>query len=186
MTKRKPANPKRTLTPRELFDRDPTAWWTGHFADILELMKGETLRGTAVLARGYMETVLDEFLLWHALRDPENRKDLAKAVAFGLDQKIRVCKDLGLVNEIARGYMNLIRLIGDRFAHHPELREFDDDDILLEHVRKLHDMMQFAPPQKDSSRLTISMLVGALRTAVGHMGDWEYRHLHYVPPSSPL
>lgn len=129
------------------------------------------------MARGYLESILDEFLLWHALKDSEHRRDLAKAVAHGLVQKIEICEKLELISEHPLEYMNLIRLIGDRFAHHPELRDFDDDEILLDHITALYAKHAVAVPVKATAYLARGLLVSALLSAIGHMGDWEYRHL---------
>jgi hypothetical protein len=162
---------KKELTSRELFDKNPWQWWQSHAEDTAELMRGESPRGAAVLARGYMETVLEEFLLRHALKNTTKRKQLAQAVAFGLEQKIGICKKLHLVKEPALSYMNLIRLIGDRFAHRPELRDCDDDDVVWSNFEKLHGMMPASPPQELKSEWALALLGTALRHVILHLGD---------------
>lgn len=171
MTSNRGTNPKRTLTPRELFDQDPMQWWTSHAKDVGELMRGESPRGAAVLARAYLETVLDEFLLRLAMNNQDSRNDIVRAVAGGLKRKIEVCRDFRIFDPHTLKYANLIRQIGDRYAHHPELGDFDHDDVLLNHFEEFRHMI--GPPPELTSASANRMLGMGLRHVIVILAAWR-------------
>jgi hypothetical protein len=171
------ANPLINFATRELHAKDPWEWGLSHFRTFGQLISGETARGGAVLARAYMETLLEEYLLHLALSDRERRQKITTAIGRNLDSMIRYCHQLPLDKSVLEK-MRLVKEIGDRFAHYPLLTSPKDDSVAMDLFTQLYreSYADGAFKPEESNRL----LEAALTFVIGHLGGWDEQMKHIM------
>jgi hypothetical protein len=118
------------------FNTPSWSWWFRHQEQFDKLIDDESARGAAILCRGYLEAALEELLLLRALNDFNARKQVGRALSFGLEEKIGTCGKLKLITEKTRAEADRIKQVGDRFAHRPTVTGAQDDVVkkLLEQM----------------------------------------------------
>lgn len=118
---------------------DPPDWkladlgeWTtvlSHQSEFGSLIKGETPRGAAVLARAYLEDVLDTALLTAAINSPNERNELIETARKSFPQKIDAWTKLAKLDKRQCVLMHRLKRVGDAFAHRPRAKSFEEPDI---------------------------------------------------------
>lgn len=102
----------------------PWARWFHLTGSFETLLKGESSRGAAVLARGYVESLLEEVLLRHAIANVGDRRAVGRAMAGGFERKIEVAKTILHLDPGIVSRLGAIKGVGDTFAHSPYVRSF--------------------------------------------------------------
>jgi len=136
---------------------DDGAWarWLSDVRDFRSLLEGESARGVGVLARAYLDDLLDAILRSHAMRCPG---DAARCIADSFDRRIKACRELALLGEQTLGDLERFRMIGKLFAHTPPIRTLTHKDVVRE-IRHLSGARAF-------KKLGITRDEGATRLAI--------------------
>jgi hypothetical protein len=95
-------------------------------AAILEELKSQTDRGTAIIAAAVLDDVLSQLLTARLIKLTSDRHDsLFKRTLSSFFSKIEMCFALGVLSNEARLALHLIRDVRNEFAHRIEQIKFD-------------------------------------------------------------
>src|SRR5690349_3224954 len=93
---------------------DDGSWarWLSDVRDFRSLLGGESARGVGVLARAYLDDLLEAILRAHAERCPG---DEASCDVDSFDRRIKACRKLHLLSDQTLGDLEHFRVIGKLF-----------------------------------------------------------------------
>ena len=113
----------------KLVDLGEWTTWLSHRTKFGELVEKETPRGGAVLARAYLEDVLDTALLSAAINNPNERRQLTEIATRSFPQKIDAWAKFAKLPKRECMLMHRLKDVGDAFAHRPRAISFDEKEI---------------------------------------------------------
>lgn len=138
------------------------------FAEVQKEMEGETPRGSAIVGHAYVEGFIDELLIKRFVRGEARRKIIESRPFY---QKVDWCFWLGIISKTIKDELILINEIRNRFAHHIDIRDFDQGDIpdkcnsfsIIEILQKETDMDFSETPPGEKYQVVLAILWMSLK-----------------------